>query len=344
MKRITVVGPLFLVMSLFFVVSAPRAQKHSSSDAAGLKIADDDVVRVSTVLVTLPVSVMDRHGRFVPDLRQEQFRLYEDGIEQEVAYFEGAEKAFTVALLLDTSDSVRFKLGDIQTAAIAFLDQLRPDDRIIVVAFDKRVTVLSEATNDRQKLSEAIRRARTGGGTSLYNAIDLVINQRLAHIRGRKAIVLFTDGVDTASLHSTYESTLHAAEELDALVYSIQYDTIDDAMKSVRERAGDQAVIDVTTAKGEPLSVAYTRANRYLRLLTDKTGGRFFYADTVKALTEVFDHIAKELRQQYSIGYYPKNRESEGKTRKVRVTVANAVVRTRRSYVYKPLAYVSEKK
>ena len=165
----------------------------------------------------------------------------------------------------------------------------------------------------------------------------MIVNQRLSRVRGRKAIVLFTDGVDTSSTGATYQSTVHLAEELDALVYSIQYNTYDDATNIARRGAS----VQVLTALGERLDVAYARANRYLRLLADKTGGRFFYADNVKNLTEGFARIALELRQQYSIGYYPKSDGIKIERKiKVRVNVSNVVVSARRGYAYKPATRV----
>ena len=302
---------------------------------------DIDVVRVSTNLVTVPISVMDRQGRFVPDLTQSQFHLFENGVEQEIAFFENAEKPFTVALLLDVSDSAKFKLTEIRDAAIAFVAQLRPDDRVLVAVFDKQVTIMCEATSDRHLLESAIRRARSGSGTSLYNAIDTIVIQRLNRIRGRKAIVLFTDGVDTTSNGASFESTLHAAQELDALVYSIKYNTYDDLTKdSTRElAAGQRASLELRTAKGERLSVAYDRADRYLRQLADKSGGRFLYAANPRHLTDVFARIAQELREQYSLGYYPKNHEATAvqRTIKIKVDAPDVVVRARRTYLYKAL-------
>ncbi|HWW75953.1 MAG TPA: VWA domain-containing protein, partial [Pyrinomonadaceae bacterium] len=142
--------------------------------------------------------------------------------------FAPVEQPFTVALVIDTSGSTRFRLEDIQDAAIAFLDQLRPDDRVMVISFDDDVRVLSEATHDRGALRDAIRRTHTGNGTRLYDAVDLVIRQKLAGIQGRKAVVLFTDGVDSSSKHASYQSTLEEAQELDAMIYPIQYDTYND--------------------------------------------------------------------------------------------------------------------
>ncbi|MDX6304360.1 MAG: Ca-activated chloride channel [Blastocatellia bacterium] len=315
-----------LVVVLFVVISSPGQDQNPPQ-----QLAEDDVVRVSTTLVTVPVSVMDRQGRFIPDLTKEKFHIYEDGIEQKIAYFDNAEKPFAVALMLDTSDSTRFKLKDIQDAALEFIDQLRPDDRVIVAAFDKNTAVLAEATSDRSVLTSAIRRVNTGGSTGLYNAIDVIINQRLNRIRGRKAIVLFTDGVDTASQVATYEGTLRFAQELDSLIYPIQYDTLEDLRKQAVEMNAQ-----IVTAKGETLGVAYARAERYLRQMADKTGGRFYYAGNLKTLRDVFKRIAQELREQYSIGYYPKSEGQSIERRiKVKVEVPGAVIKARRGYMYK---------
>lgn len=322
---------LVLLGVLFIHPSTFHAQQQKPPTNVDQTPSDIDVVRVSTNLVTVPVSVMDRQGRFIADLKQEQFHIYEDGIEQPVAYFESAEKPFTVALMLDASDSTRFSLKDIQDAALEFIEQLRPEDRVIIAAFDRNLAVLAEATSDRRVLTTAIRRVKTGGSTGLYNAIDVMINKRLNRIRGRKAIVLFTDGVDTASQEATYEGTLRFALELDALVYPIQFNTLD----ALTQQAKDMGA-QMVTAKGEPLSVAYARAERYLRALADKTGGRFYYTGTLKRLREVFTAIAQELREQYSIGYYPKSEGPATERRiKVKVSAPGVVVGARRGYLYK---------
>jgi Ca-activated chloride channel homolog len=205
-------------------------QTSTPSQSEAEEVGEGDVVRVNTTLVSIPVTVMDRNGRFIPNLRQEDFRIYEDGVEHQVAYFASVEKPFTVALVIDTSASTRFRLEEIQDAALAFINQLRPDDRVIIVSFDEEVRVLSQATNDRSRLREAISRVRTGGGTKLYDAMDLVINRLLSREQGRKAIVLFTDGVDTTSTRANYQSNVRDAEEIDALIYPIQYDTSQDVM------------------------------------------------------------------------------------------------------------------
>ncbi|HEX8775231.1 MAG TPA: VWA domain-containing protein [Pyrinomonadaceae bacterium] len=335
-------------------------QPSIAPDEGPEEVGEGDVVRVSTALVSVPVSVMDRAGKYVPDLRQRDFRIFEDGVEQEVSYFASVEKPFTVALVIDTSGSTRFKMDEIQDAALAFIDQLRPEDRVMVVSFDDKIRVLAEVTNDRYLLRNAIRQTRTGDGTKLYDAIDLVINQRLNRIPGRKAIVLFTDGVDTTSKRATYETTLRDAEELDALIYPVQYDTYQDmagggggggSWPYPRRRSGNgplDVLIDILGSGGVSVGRGgggsggigssrreYDIANSYLRALAEKTGARGYRADSISNLSESFGLIAEELRRQYSLGYYPKTAAQAGQRRQIRVRVnrPGLIVRARDSYI-----------
>ncbi|MGZ8842549.1 MAG: VWA domain-containing protein [Pyrinomonadaceae bacterium] len=319
------------------------------------EVSEGDVLRVETSLVTVPVSVLDRQGRFVPNLKREDFHVFENGVEQEVAYFEPAEKPFTVALVLDTSASTHFHLQDIREAAIAFAKELRPQDRVLIVSFNDEVLLLTEATNDMNLIETVIdENVNTGSSTRLYDAVDLTIRERLDKIKGRKAIVLFTDGVDTSSQQATYLSTLREVEELDALIYPIQYDT-SDYLNAIQ---GNGTVTVTTTRSGlfgigttqQTYSVPmnngiaipgatkadYDRANRYLHALADKTGGRLYQANDTKQLAQAFTLIAEELRRQYSLGYYPKADAAENSDRRqirVKVRQANLAVKARDGYV-----------
>lgn len=328
-----------------------------------------DVIKVDTTLVTIPVSVMDRDGRYIPNLRKEDFRLWEDGVEQNVAFFQAVDKPFSVVLMIDTSGSTRFRLEDIQDAAITFVNQLRRDDRVMIVSFDDDVRVLSDFTNDRNRLRDAIRRTETGDGTKLYDAVDLVINRSLRDVDGRKAVVLFTDGVDTTSRHASYESNLRDAEELDALIYPVQYDTSDvnggggggggvvwpgstsgtvaDILGQILgggRRRGRGGVWGRRGGGGGGgngggnAQQAYGLADRYLEDLALRTGARKYQADTTQNLASAFSNIAEELRRQYSLGYYPKNAGQAGQRKQIRVRVnqPNLAVRTRDSYVVNP--------
>ena len=305
----------------------------------------DDVIRVTTTLVTLPVRVTDRHGKSVPTLTREQFQIFEDGVEQEIAFFEPGDSdspatslPLIVALLLDVSDSTQFKLEQIQNTAIAFLDLLRPSDKVVVVAFDKQVSILTVATENRDVLRAAIRRTKAGGGTSLYQALVSTI-KLLNRTTGRKAIIVLTDGVDTSSTDVKWETVLQEVESSHVTIYPIQYHTLGDfAESSTREAyaVGEFGRTAHVTKGGEPASEAYGRATRYLRLLAEKTSGSFQYSDKASNLARSFERLASQLRQQYTIGYYPKNKTTTG-TRKVSVKVhlRDLKISTRKSYTYR---------
>ena len=226
---------------------SPQPAPQASPRAAAPADADDDEVeRVSVHVVSVPVSVTDRDGRFVSDLKESDFRVSENGREQSISHFASVEQPFTVMLLLDTSGSTSLRLQDIQNAAVAFVNQLRPQDRVLPVAFDNdAVALLPGWASDRAVLTQAIRSARTGmimedkdreAGTGtdgkpftlhhvhtrLYDAFYKSADA-LRQIKGRKALILFTDGFDTSSRLATRDSTLALAEELDALVYVVQF-------------------------------------------------------------------------------------------------------------------------
>jgi Ca-activated chloride channel homolog len=342
--------------------SYPQSQKPTTSESqepqGPQEVDQGDIIRVSTTLVTIPVSVMDRDGRYVPNLRKEDFRLWEDGVEQDVAFFSSVEKPFSVVLMLDTSPSTQFRLEDIQDAAISFVNQLRPDDRVMVVSFNGNINVLSEFTSDRSKLDRAIRRAHTDDGTRLYDAVDVVINRELSRIQGRKAVVLFTDGVDTTSRRATFESTLQDAQELDALIYSVQYDTSADVAgitfpdpndvfgqilggifgggRGGYPRGGGRRRGGYPGGSGRPND--YELADEYLRDIANSTGGRQYHADSLQNMSLAFANVAEELRRQYSVGYYPKRQGQPGERRQIRVRAnqPNLAVRCRDSYIFNP--------
>ena len=335
------------------------ATKKQSTSQGPEEVGEGDIIRVDTTLVTIPVSVMDRDGKYIPNLRKEDFRIWDNGIEQKAAYFASTEQPFTVVLMIDTSGSTHFKLEEMQDAAIAFVNQLQPDDRVMVVSFDDKIRFLKDPpTNDRQALRQAILKTRTGGGTRLYDAVDQVINQHLNNIQGRKAIVLFTDGVDTTSRKASYEDNVRDSEELDALIYPVQFDTYGDMnmggpwpglprrFPSSRPSILGRIILGGGIGwPGGPIMVPgggpgssredYRRGNQYLHDLADRTGARVYNAD--QNLSYAFAQVAEELRRQYSLGYYPKAPGQPGERHqiKVRTNRPELVVRTRDSYIYR---------
>jgi Ca-activated chloride channel family protein len=317
-------------------------------------IADDEVIKVETNLVTMPVTVLDRDGRFISGLQKQDFQIFEDGALQKIEYFASLETPFTVVLLIDASASTQFKIEEIQDAAITFINQLRPDDRVTVVSFDEKIHVLAQATNNRAVLRNAIQQVRFGGGTSLYEAVEHAITRELRSIQGRKAVVLFTDGVDTTSKHATYQNTVKEAEELDAMIYPIRYDTFMDMQQGGgnypnRRGGGGGSVLGQILGAiitGGNVNIGggsvgggskdeYEKAKMYLQDLARVSGGRNFDARSTSNLDAAFSGIAEELRRQYSIGYYPEKEGQAGQRKqiKVRVDKNNAVVRSKNSYI-----------
>ncbi len=336
------------------LIGQTKPQTETNTEDAPVE-EDDEIIKVETNLVAFPVSVLDRDGRFITGLAQKDFQIFENGVQQKVEYFESVEQPFTVVLMIDVSPSTQYRIEEIQDAAIEFVNQLRPADRVMVLAFDERVQVLSPVTNNRRVLVNAIRQANFGDGTSLYEAVDYVMNQELRRIQGRKAIVLFTDGVDTTSRRANYQSTIAQAEELDALIYPIRYNTSNYMSGGGNTGGGNTgggnsgggtlgkiigAIItggNVRVGGGSAGSTKqeYETGKRYLEELARKSGGRNFEADTNGNLTAAFSGIAEELRRQYSIGYYPEKVGQKGERRNIRVRVMrpNLVVRAKTSYV-----------
>jgi len=199
-----------------------------------------ETLKIDTNLVTVPVIATTFEGNYIPDLRQEEFSISEDGEKQQVAFFATVSAPFHVVLLLDTSASTQEKLVVIQKAAVAFVEQLQGADRVKVIAFDDEVRELSDFTNDRAALKGAIYKTASGRGTKLYDAFELALAS-IKTIRGRKAIVLFSDGVDWHSDQATFDSTLHWLDEEGVVVYPIRYETREETERIVREAADDLA-------------------------------------------------------------------------------------------------------
>lgn len=413
MRHPLVTAAVLSLLSLQLLLARPaRAQQQTPPPApaatpAGAGADDDEVERVSVHVVSVPVSVTDRDGRFVAGLGATDFDVRENGREQAVSYFASVEQPFSVLLLIDTSGSTSFRLGDIQEAAVAFVEQLRPQDRVLPVAFDNdAVALLPGWTGDRTRLATAIRSTRTGMvpvagdrqvvkgrdgkpvtllhvDTRLYDAVHAAA-EVLRGVSGRKAMILFTDGFDSASRAATRRSTLAELEEMDALVYVVQYprgrpgrqSSPRDALPPVASspQIGRKGVVEITTGSGgqpqiiSPNPSAATRAGGvantsspqtsggggrpqgprppreveaedYLESLAEKTGGRYYYADSLERVAQSFASVAEELRRMYSIGYSPTPLARAGERREVKIKVRrdNVSVRARRSYVFRPL-------
>jgi VWFA-related protein len=272
-------------------------------------------IRAQVSLVNLFVTVRDKSKHIVTDLKQEDFKAFEDGQPQQIAFFsKEVTLPITLALLLDTSGSEQFMLPSIQDAGARFLDRvLRKGDEALVMSFDSDVDLLADFTEDRGQLDRGIRKARINvpsagsvgnnpgpigsrqiTGTALYDAVYLACNEKLNTEAGRKAIVIVTDAQDEGS-KVRIEQAIEAAQRTDSVIHIL-------------------LVADPHFGGGNSGAA---------HKLTDETGGRTIVVNSEKHLAQAFDQISEELRMQYTLGYYPTNSARDGKFRKIKVEMTN---------------------
>ncbi len=340
-----------------FSVGTPRAtpQEDGAQESTGRFAVD-----VETIVVN--VLVTDRNGKPLLGLQKENFRVFEDGVEQEIQNFFPVDAPFSVGLLLDTSLSTVGKLSRIQDSAIEFLDQIHPDDEVMVISFDDEVYLDSDFTRDKGAVERAIDRTRSGQRTVLYEAVYLGM-QQLREQPHRKVMVLFTDGVDMISPSTSASETVDLAKEAEVTIYTIFFNTKADALARLRNRGlggpGPSGTppsgpfpfpLPMPTPRRDPrdpggrfpgeegreqVDRMYLQAQYYLSQLAEITGGaRFDAAGNLSDLGEAFAKIAEEMRSLYTIGYVPSNSEKDGKFReiKVEVNIDEGRVRTRQGY------------
>jgi len=217
-----------------------------------LALAQDvETIKIDTNLVMVPVVATDASGTYVADLRQDEFVLSEDGVSQQIAFFGKVSMPFHVVLMLDTSSSTQDKLHLIQQAAFTFVQQLQPSDRVKVVSFDDSVRELNEFTNNRETLRTAIYGTRSGQGTKVYDAVEVALNT-IRRIQGRKAIVIFSDGMDWHSDKATFNSTARWLDEEGVIVYPIRYDTRATTERLAREQSDGPQLPTISVIRQTP--------------------------------------------------------------------------------------------
>jgi len=283
--------PLLLVASLAPASLGAQARPQAPVFGTGIEI------------INLSLSVTDPRNNFVTDLGQRDFAVFEDGIRQELSLFTHENLPISLVLMIDTSASMEEKLQTAQAAAIKFTTTLREQDVAQVVQFNDRATTLQPFTNDLALLENAVRRTEASGPTALHNALyialkDLMKDKKAAELR-RRAIVLLSDGEDTASL-VTDEQVLELAKKSEINIYAI---SLRPNRPQDRERQ------------------AFSQAEYLVNALTRETGGRAYFPSSIGELESVYDRIAEELRTLYSVGYVSSNARRDGKWRRIVVRV-----------------------
>jgi Ca-activated chloride channel family protein len=292
-----------LAVVLFASIASPGARAQQPS------------FRSSVDLVSLNVTVTDGSGRFVTDLPPEAFHVFEDGVQQDVTFFNRSNLPIALSILMDTSASMEDKLGTAQQAAIGF-------DLAQVIDFDSRVSIAQAFTNTFLDLEQAILRTTPGGSTALHNAIYIALKE-LKKVRAqsaedlrREAIVVLSDGEDTSSLVS-FDEVLELAKRSETSIYAI----------GLRSRGPERV-------RG-----AFNEADFVLKQLALETGGQAFFAREASELAGIYEQIADELSSQYAIGYSSKNPKRDGAWRRIIVRVKDGAgtARTKRGY-YGPVS------
>ena len=228
----------------------PRARDQKPAIPAEVQpeaTQDIETLKIDTNLVTVPVIASSRTGAYIADVRKEEFKLSEDGVPQEIAFFATVNAPFHVVLLIDTSASTEEKLVQIQRAAVAFVNQLSPRDKTKVISFDEELHDLNEFTSDKEMLRAAIGNTHTGHGTRAYDAVQMALDV-LRPIPERKAIVIFTDGVDWHSESSTFDNTLHEVDESGVIVYPIRFDTRAETERLARKQQAETNGVQLPTS------------------------------------------------------------------------------------------------
>jgi Ca-activated chloride channel family protein len=271
--------------------------------------------RAGIDIVSLNVTVADNTGRYITDLDQDEFLVFENGVKQDVTFFSRTQRPVALSMLLDSSASMENKLPVLQTAAATFVRRLKPDDLAQVIDFDGSVTIRQQFTSDHRDLERGIQQMVAGGPTALHNAISVALAE-LKKVRvaadeepRRQALIVFSDGQDTSSL-VTFDEVLERAKESETAIYTIGLRDSQDHIQGFRQ------------------------AEFVLRQLAMETGGRAFFPGSINDLVGVYEQIAEELANQYSLGYTSKNPRRDGAWRPivVQVTRPSVSARTRKGY------------
>lgn len=308
-----------------------------STDLFAQTTEDDEVIKVDVSLVNIPFSVSDRDGRSILGLNLENFTLFEDGKLQKIEYLSTQDTPLNIVLLLDTSQSAQENFDKIKNAATAFIKQLRPLDRCMIITFDEVARVKSEFTSNQIKLDKAIKRTVLSQkpGTLMRDTIIVTVDNELAKVKGRKAIVLITDGKDAGSAISKTD-LLFKLGESDAPIYSVLYEIDHIILRTTQPTNAKEPTQNQNyQASQKQINRLQTErrkrndeAAEYLGKVSDVTGGRM-YRKEIDNLGEAFNNITEELRKQYLISFYPddSNYNVSKHQLKVKVDKKDAVVR-----------------
>lgn len=330
---------LLLLTSVAFAQSGRRLPSTGPQQQPS-----DDVIRLRADEVLLNVTIADPYGRQATDLSKDEFIVAEDGKRQDIASFLISTVPVNVVLMLDASGSVVSEINSLRDAAMHFVDQLGPEDKLSVIEFHTKVELIQDWTSKAEDVRHALSwrfkpgmvMSRDGyyeqGSTSLYDGIYATAEEQLSKVQGRKAIIILTDGDDTSS-KVTYEQALASMIRSGAIVYVVSKARA--FITEINSQYGGKVGRIFGTANGAQRAVArLERAERTMTDLSNRTGGKIFSPLRDDEMKDVYAQVARELKNQYIITYVSKNEVRDGSLRHIRVylTRPGYSVRTRESY------------
>ncbi|MBS1812804.1 MAG: VWA domain-containing protein [Acidobacteria bacterium] len=300
---------------------------------------------IPTTQVVVPVIITDAYGNFVTGLKKNDFLLREDGAVQEIEQFDDERSPFSVALVLDLSLSTRNKLDDIKRTAIEFVKQLQPRDKVLIVAFNEKVEFIGDFTDNQKELESNIKKLKSGYLTSIYDAIDQTIREKLLKAPGRKAMVVLSDGVDTGSKRATYDGVLELITRAGIVSYAVRYETRNDGgKKNLKPEDLPRLGTPFTNSFVSPSQAQVYQKQKpkdrdlvgidFLRELADRSGARYLRSETAEGTAFMLKIIANEIRNQYTLAYSPTNPSEDGKFRQIMVNLKrnDILIRARQGY------------
>jgi Ca-activated chloride channel homolog len=292
----------------------PIPSKLSPKATKGNDVGPDATFKAETNVVNIDVQVLDNNGNPIPDIPRNNFRILEDNVPQTLTQFSIGEAPMTVAMVIEFSARYQayFSAGwrETLTASYEFIQTLKPDDYVAVIAYDLRSTILSDFTNDRGRTMDAMGRLRIPGfaESNMFDALSDTAD-RMSKIEGRKAILLFSSGIDTFS-KLTYDKTRKNLQEAGVPVYAIE-------MLQVQRIMADASGADANQ------ELTFLQGDNELRTFAKETGGQAYFPRFSGELPNIFRQISQSLRTQYSLGYSPNNQSKDGKFRKITVQLVN---------------------
>jgi Ca-activated chloride channel homolog len=275
-------------------------------------------IRISTDLVVLHATVTDDHGQFIPGLKESNFRVFEDKVEQKVSAFASEDVPVTMGLVIDNSGSMREKRAQVNAAALTFVRTSNPKDEVFVVNFNDEyyLDLNEDFTSDQRELNDALSRIDSRGSTALFDAVIGSLDHLKKGHKDKRVLLVITDGDDDAS-RKDLSYTLRVAQQSDAQIFAI-------GVFSDQDRKSDKKMI--------------RKSKKELTELAAATGGEAYFPDSLEQVTAVCQQVAHDIRNQYTLGYYPSNTAKDGTFRQVQVQIippkdrSRLTVRTRTGY------------